>query len=443
MKETLTRRQFVAAASVAGTAAAAPPVFAADESPALLGGKPAVTARFPKWPIFDQREEQALIDAVRSGSWNRGTGKRVPQFEDAYAKLTGAPACVTSANGTNALFTGLNVAGVKAGDEVLVAPFTFIATINVIIRQHALPVFVDTDPETFLMDPRKIEPLVNERTRAIMPVHIGGSACDMDGIMAAARKHKLAVIEDAAQAWTAQWKGRNVGLWGDCGCFSFQASKNLNSGEGGAIISQNQEFVERCHSFHNQGRALRGAAEFAYAMSGSNLRLSEFQAAILLAQLTRFQEQDERRNANAAYLAGMLKEIPGVRQAKMYEGCTRNAYHLFLLHYDKNHFAGMSRAAFVKAIRAEGVPFGPGYSSLRNIAFLKDIPNDRAYKKLFPAKRLAEWLKQTFDLPNNERVCDEHLWCSQGILLGERVAMEQIAEGFRKVQKNAARLAKA
>jgi perosamine synthetase len=440
----ITRRHFVGAASAAAAASSAPPAFASGERPAVLGGKPARTGTIPRWPIFDQREEKALIEVVRSGAWNRGRGKKAPEFEEAWAKLTGAKACVTTVNGTNALFTSLNVLGVKAGDEVLVSPFTFVATINVIVRQHALPVFVDTDPETFQLDPRNMEPLVNERTRAIMPVHIGGSAADMDGVLAVARKHKLAVIEDAAQAWTAQWKNRNVGLWGDCGCFSFQASKNINAGEGGAIISNDAGLIERCDSFHNQGRLSRGpAAEFSYHLSGSNLRLTEFQAAVLLVQLTRFQEQQERREANAAYLAGMLRDVPGIRPAKMYDGCTRNAWHLFMIHYDKAQFADMPRAKFLKALNAEGVPFGAGYSSLRNMAFLRGIAQDRAYKAIFPAGRLAKWEKDTFNLPDNDRVCEEHAWCGQAALLADRGTMEQMAEGFRKVQKNAAQIAKA
>ncbi len=440
MESNITRRNFVAAA---GAAAVAPVSLGAAEKPALLGGKPACTVKFPSWPIFDQREEQAVAEVVRSGHWWRGSGKKVEEFEQAWAKFTGAKACVTTVNGTNALFTALNVLGVRAGDEVLVTPFTFIATINVIVRQHALPVFVDSDPETFLMDPKKLNGLANERTKAIIPVHIGGNCVDMDGITAFARKHKLAVIEDACQAWVSKWKGRNVGLLGDCGCFSFQASKNINSGEGGAIISTNEEFIDRCWSFHNQGRARRGTGEFTYTISGSNLRLTEFQAAVLLAQLTRFEEQIKKRNENAAYLSSLLKEVPGIRPAKMYPGCTQNAYHLFMIHYDKNQFAGLPRAKFLKALNAEGVRFSAGYSSHRNIPFLRELSKDRVYQALFGAKRLAEWEKQSFNLPMNERVCEEHAWCLHNILLADRSAMDQIAEAFRKVQKNAAELAKA
>jgi dTDP-4-amino-4,6-dideoxygalactose transaminase len=282
--------------------------------------------------------------------------------------------------------------------------------------------------------------LVNERTRAIMPVHIGGSCVDMDGVMAFANKHKLGVLEDACQAWIAQWRGRNVGRTGTAGCFSFQASKNLNSGEGGAIISDDEEFIDRCHSFHNQGRARRGPG---YKISGSNLRLSEFQAAVLLAQMTRFEEQSRIRNANAAYLDSLLNEIPGIRPAKTYAGCTRNAYHLYMMHYDQSQFAGLPRAKFLKAMNAEGIPFGSGYASHRNFEFLRELPKDRAFLKLFGEKRLREWATQSFDLPRFERVCQEHCWFSQRVLLSERTVMDRIAEAVRKVRQNAAEIAKA
>lgn len=428
-----TRRRFLAAS---GAMAAAP---AAQARPAMMGGAPVHDGRWPAWPVFDKSEEQALAEVVRSGAWFRGNGKKVDEFEAAYARLTGAKACVTSVNGTNALYTALNVMGVTAGDEVLLTAFTFVASWNVILRQHALPVFVDSDPESFLMDPAAMEGLVNERTRAILPVHIGGSCVDMDGVMAFANRHKLGVLEDACQAWTAQWRGRNVGLTGVAGCFSFQASKNLNSGEGGAIISMDEEFIDRCHAFHNQGRARRGSG---YAMSGSNLRLSEFQAAVLLSQVARYQEQAERRIANANYLSSMLKEIPGIRQAKVYAGCTRNAYHIFMMHYDAAQFAGLPRAKFLKAMNAEGIPFGAGYSSHRNFEFLRKLPEDRAYRAIFGEKRMKQWAEQSFNLPKFERVCQEHVWFSQRVLLAGRTEMERIAEAVRKVQKHAGELAK-
>lgn len=436
MSTPLSRRTFTATAA----AAAAPLALGSNTRPALLGGAPVYTGKYPSWPVFDKREEAALAEVIRSGAWFRGYGKKVDEFESAYAKFTGAKACVTTVNGTNSLFTALNVMGVKAGDEVIVPPFTFVASFNVIIRQHALPVFADIDPDTFLLDPAAMNGLANERTRAVLPVHIGGACADMDGINAFARKHQLGVLEDACQAWTAQWRGRNVGRLGRAGCFSFQASKNLNAGEGGAIISDDEDFIDQCHAFHDQGRSRRGKG---YAISGSNLRLSEFHAAVLLVQLSRLEEQVKVREANAAYLDSLLREVPGIRPAKSYPGATRNAYHLYMMHYDAAQFAGLPRAKFLKAMNAEGIPFRAGYASHRNFEFLRTLPQDRAFRALFGEARLREWARQSFELPRFERVCQEHVWFGQNVLLAERSVMDRIAAAVVKVHKHAGELARA
>ena len=436
-----TRRGFLAAIPAAGVAGS-PAVFASDDKPALLGGKPVRAKSFPSWPVFDATEEKALTEVVRSGKWGRGNGQQVNQFEAAYAKFTGARGCLTTVNGTNALYISLNALGVEPGDEVLVPPFTFVATVNVVLRQHALPVFVDSDIDTFQIDPRKIEPLINDRTRAVIPVHLGGNPADMDAVLTVARKHKLVVIEDACQAWVAQWRGRNVGRLGNCGCFSFQASKNINAGEGGAIISDDQGFIERCYGFHTQGRMRKLSDEFSYNMSGTNLRMTEFQAAVLLAQLSRLEEHSKRREQNAAYLTSLLSEIPGIVPAKKYDGCTRNAYHLYMLRYESEKFAGLPREKFLKAVHAEGIPLSAGYGPLNRSPFLKATLQSRGFRRLFPAERIARWEEQN-QTPANDRLTKEGCWMIHTTLLAEKGGMDQIAEAIRKVQKHAAALNRA
>ncbi len=441
-KRSITRRGFLSAIPAAGVAAGPHTVLASDEKPALLGGKPVKTGPPPAWPVFDGAEQKGLTEVLQSGHWGRGSGKQVARFEEAYARMTGAKACLTTVNGTNAMFISLNVLGVEPGDEVILPPFTFVATVNVILRQHALPVFTDSDVDSFQMDAKTIEPLITDRTKAIIPVHIGGSPVDMDAVMAAARKHNLAVCEDACQAWVAQWRGRNVGRIGDCGCFSFQASKNINAGEGGAIISDNEDFIERCYGFHTQGRMRKRSSEFSYNMSGSNLRMTEFQAAVLLAQLARLEEHSKRREQNAAYLTGLLREIPGIVPAKMYDGCTRNAYHLYMFRYEADKFAGLPRGKFLKALNAEGFPFGAGYGPLNRSAFLKSTFESRGYQRLFSRERIARWYEQNLT-PKNDRLCNEVCWLVHQNLLTDRSGMDQIAEAIRKIRKYAPELAKA
>lgn len=441
MGEKLTRRTLLAAGPVAAGAAAV--ARRGPERPALLGGKPVRTEPFPSWPKMDATEEKALLEVLRSGRWFRGNGQQVARFEESYARLTGAKHCLATANGTSALFISLNALGVAPGDEVIVPPYTFIATVNVVLLMHAIPVFVDTDPETFQIDARKIEGAITDRTTAMIPVHIGGSAADMDRILAIARKRRLPVIEDACQAHLGEWRGKKLGTLGDTGCFSFQASKNLNSGEGGAILTASEELVERCYTFHNNGRGRRVSSyNFSYQSSGYNLRMTEFQAALLMAQMSRLEQQVRARDDNGQYLTSLLREIPGIEPARTYEGCTRNAYHLYMMRYRKEHFAGLTRAKFLQALRAEGIPASDGYRPLNKEPFIKQALTSRAFRAVCPPERLRQWEERN-QCPENDRLCEEAVWFTQNMLLGTRRDMEQIAEAIRKIQAHAAELAKA
>jgi dTDP-4-amino-4,6-dideoxygalactose transaminase len=441
MKSNLSRRGFLAGASAAGVALRA---SAADaDKPALLGGAKVRTDPFPAWPVSGEPEERALMDVLHSGKWFRGNGQYVKKFEQEYARMTGAKDCLATCNGTAALFVSLNVMGVEPGDEVIIPPYTFIATLNVVLRQHALPVFVDTDPATFQMDARKLDAAITANTRAIMPVHLGGNVCDLDALLAISRRHKIPLIEDACQAHLSEWKGRKVGTFGDTGCFSFQASKNLNSGEGGAILFNDPDIRERAYAFHNSGSGLKFiGANFTYAGSGANLRLTEFQAGILLAQMERIEQQARRRSDNANYLTSMLREIQGIVPARQYEGCTLNAYHLYMLRYNPEAFAALPRAAFLKALTAEGIPCSGGYSPLNSQKFVTDSVNSRGYQRLFSAPRLKQWEEKN-RCPANDRLCSEAVWFTQNMLLGERQDMEQIAAAVRKIQAHAGELVKA
>lgn len=440
MKPDLTRRRFIAAAPAAGAAFNA--AAAANGRPALLGGAKVRTEPFPAWPVFDTEEEHALQQVLRSGKWNRGGGQVVKKFEQAYAALTGAKKCLATSNGTAALYTSLNALGVEPGDEVILPPYTFIATVNVVLRQHALPVFIDSDPETFQVDARKLEAAITDRTTAIMPVHLGGNVCDLDAIGEITRRRGIPLIEDACQAHLAEWKGRKAGTFGAAGCFSFQASKNLNSGEGGAILFADEELHERAYAFHNSGSGLRNIGlNFTYASSGTNLRLTEFQAGILLAQMTRLERQARTRGENGRYLASLLREIAGIVPAREYAGTTTNAYHLFMLRYQAEQFGGLKREIFLKALSAEGIPASSGYSPLNSQEFLRKALASRGYRRLYPEKTLREWEERN-RCPANQRLCSEAVWFTQNLLLGPRGDMEQIAAAVRKIQASAGELAK-
>jgi perosamine synthetase len=421
------------------TAAAAKPAAKSGDKPALLGGEPVRKGPWPSWPQIRQNDETAWMDVLKSGRWGRGNGRYAEKFEEIWSAKLGAKYCLATANGTSALIAALNVLDVAPGDEVIVPVYTFVATVNSVLMQHALPVFVDTDPETFQIDARRLEAAITQRTRVIIPVHIGGSPADMDAILAIGRKRNIPVVEDACQAHLAEWRGRKLSTLGEMGCFSFQASKNLNSGEGGCVITNSDDHIEACRSFHNNGRGTAGAS-FSYVRNGCNLRMTEFQAALLSEQLTRVEEQSRLRAQNAQYLTSQLREIPGIAPARMYEGCTRNAYHLYMFRYEKERFANLPRARFLKALSAEGVPASGGYSPLNKEPFLEHTLGSRAFQRIYDKRILDEYPERT-RCPANDKLCEEGVWLTQTMLLGSSGDMDQIAEAIRKVHAHAAALA--
>jgi len=445
----MTRREFIrttAASSAALTwlsARTAPNVFAADAAkPALLGGKPAHTGGWPKWPEWRQQWEPDVLEILRSGHWCRasGTGK-VSEFEEAWAKLLGAKKALATASGTTALITSLYAAGVDAGDEVIVAPYTFIATYNSVLIQKALPVFADTNPETLTMCPKSIESRITERTKAILPVHIYGMPCYMDEINAIAKKHKLAVVEDACQAWLAEYKGRKCGTLGDLGAFSFQNSKHIPAGEGGAVTSMNENLVDKCHSYHNCGRSFGTNTGSGAFTRGNNFRMQHFQASILLSQFDKLVKETAHRQANADYLIAGLKQFPGVVPARLPEN-SRAVWHLFPIRYDEAQFNGLSRSKFTHALSAEGVPSSSGYHEQYNDGMFDEAINSTGYKRLWGADRLKAYRESFKDLKGNAQVCATTVGMGQNMLLADRSAMDHILEAIRKIKAHSAELAK-
>lgn len=436
MKRPLTRRTFLAGAATAGALVSSVSSVRAQGS--ASAPQPA-RAKPVEWPVWEANDEQALLDVLRSGKWWRGSGTRVREFEAAYAALTGAKFCLATASGTAALLTSLGALDVGPGDEVILPPYTFVATFNVITHHYALPIFVDTDPATFQIDPKKIPAAITPATKVILPVHIGGSPCDVDAIVEAAQARKLPVLEDACQAWTAQVRGANVGTRGLGGCFSFQASKNLNAGEGGAVITQDEAFYDRCVAFHSPSGGKPGTPS---SGRGSNYRLTEFQAAVLLAQMSRLERQQKIRDENATYLTSLLEKIPGIAPAKLARGGTRSAWHLYMFRYDSQRFANLPRAKFLQALAREGVQASGGYSPLNTSAHVKALAANPHYQRIYGQEAMARWVERN-RCPVNDRLCAEAAWLGQTTLLGARAEMEHIAEAITKVQKRAGELAKA
>jgi perosamine synthetase len=440
------RREFLKKNSTAGVglsvALGMAPAAAAvsSDKPALLGGTPVYSGSWPQWPMWNREtDEKMVLEVLRSGVWSRA--QVVTDFEAAWARAMDAKRCLAVVNGTNALICALANFDIGAGDEVIVPPYTFIATIQSVLQNGAMPVFVDTDPETFQIDARKIEEKITPRTRAILPVHLAGLPADMDRIMAIAKKHNLLVIEDACQAWLAEVNGKKVGTIGNAGCYSFQNSKNIAIGEGGAIVSDDDEFMDRCFSYHSYGNpygTVTGDVHAATIRQGSKLRLTEYQAAIGLTQLTRLEAQTVRRIQNANHLRSLMGEIPGILPYKLYDQVTRAAYHLFPFRYKKEEFKGLTRDAFMQALRAEGVPCSSGYTPLNTMPFLENTFKTKNFRKMYSPEALnAKKYYAANQCPANDQLCSEAVWFTQNLLLAERTDMERIAGAIVKIRKHA------
>jgi len=400
---------------------------------AIDGGERVRTKSFPAWPVWDESELNALREVLESGAWGIG-GRKVPEFEEKFASYVGARygICVTS--GTTALEVALRSAGVGFGDEVIVPPYTFMATASSVLVVNAIPVFTDIDPETYNLDPDEMEKAITERTKAVIPVHIGGCPADMDRIMDIAKKHDLTVIEDCAQAHSAEWRGHKVGSIGDMGCFSFQSSKNLCAGEGGIITTNNRELADKCWSYHNCGRVREGGW-YEHPILGVNLRMSEWQATILIAQMERLDEQTKIRNRNGIYLTEKLREIEGIKPLKRDERVTTHAYHLYIFRYDASKFGDAPRSRFLQALSAEGIPCSSGYSPLYREDFIKAPFREGAFVSYGHYKGKVDYSKVY--CPVTEKACkEEGVWLFQSMLLGDKEDMDNIVEAIRKIKGN-------
>ena len=359
---------------------------------------------------------------MRSGVWGSIDGTFVKDLEREFAAVHDARYGVSTVNATMGLSVAMKAIGIGSGDEVLVPPYTFIATASAALMLGAVPIFVDVDPETLLIDPARIDDLVTPRTKAIVPVHHGGSPADMDGVMAAARRHGLRVIEDAAQAHGAAWRGQPVGAIGDIGVFSFQSTKPVNAGEGGMMLTNDAELDEMLWSLRNVGRR-RGGAWYEHVRLGWNLRMTEFQAAVLIAQLRRMPEQQAQRARAAKELDRLMGQIPGVAQVKVPDGVTAHSWYTYHWRWLGEAEGGLPKADFAKALAAEGIPVFAGYVPLnRNQAVVDEI------------LRLGG--REPDPCPNAERAAaDEVLVFSLPILMGTSADLADVATAVDKVAR--------
>jgi len=390
---------------------------------ALFGGSPIRTIPFPEWPRTNEAIREKLISTLENEQWGVGS-KTIDEFNISFAEYHDAKHCISVHSGTSALWVALKAAGVQAGDEVILPAYTFIATATAILMANAIPVFCDIEPESGNMNPNDIEFKITDKTKVILPVHVAGSPVNMNAILNIAGKHEILVIEDAAQAHGATYEGKKVGALGEGGIFSFQSSKNMSSGEGGAIITNDDEFAEACFSYHNCGR-VRNGAWYEHHRLGSNLRMSAINAAMLIPQIESLEADMALRDKNRESLDEFISHIDGLEPMSFSKGTTRSANHIYMFRYVESKFDGIPRETFLKVMQAEGVYTFKGYNPLYREPLF--ITNENEYPWLKGRDYSSLFLENTETFSEKEAV-----WLKQNHLLGDEDDIQDIKNAFEK-----------
>ncbi len=409
---------------------------------ALLGGEPVRTKPWPAWPRPETaaRAAELVSQALTSGRW-AGEGPMEQAFAERFAAFSRARFGVCVSSGTTALQTALEAAGIGAGDEVIVPAMTWIATASAVLATNGVPVFAEIDPQTFCLDPADVERRITPRTRAIVPVHAFGSMADLDALNEVARRHGLVVIEDAAHAHGALWRCpdgavRGPGALGHAAGYSFQASKALTGGEGGIVLTNDEAFADRCWSVRNVGRARR---EGQPSMLGFNFRLSEVQAAVLLAGLEQLESEVEVRHANGRYLDRRLAELPGLRPVRRDPRVVRQAYYGYIFAYDPEVW-GVPRRHFLQALQAEGIRAGGGFPPVYRTEFW------HVRKERFPFASRYDPSSPDYEeprLPVTEEIAlQRQITLPHAQLLGTRDDVEDIVRALLKLYEQRDALAR-
>lgn len=404
---------------------------------AITGGEPLRKTPFTQWPLFTNEELSALNSVLTSSKWGGQPfpGKHASAFSRKFAEVHTAKYAQCVNTGTVAIQAALIAIGIKPGDEVIAPAYTWEGTVGPVLLLNAIPVFVDIDPETYCLDAKLIEKAITPKTKAILPVHLGMRFADMDEILRIAAKHNLKVIEDCAHAHGGMWKGKGAGSMGDLGAFSFQSSKLITSGEGGAVITNNLEYMEKVQSYINAGRASL-TDQFHHRIIGFNYRLGEFQAAVLGPQLDRLPEQAKTREANMKHLETRLRNTPGIGLLKPDPRITRLAPYGYVLKYFASQGKDIPRAAFVAALQLEGIPcdglfYEPVYRSSLFPVDSTDFP------ALSWGREKPLDLRSMYSCPEADRAAyHEGVWFMHQLFLGTEKDVDAIADAIHKVLEN-------
>ena len=404
---------------------------------AVLGGEPTRKEPYPDWPVFDERDIEAVIAVVKSGRWGGYPypGPQTAEFQRRFSELQGGGHAVAMANGTVTMEVALRASYIGWGDEVIVPAYTFQATAAAPMAAGAIPVIVDVDPETYCIDPEAIDAAITERTRAIIPVHLGAEMADMDAIMEIAERHDLVVVEDCAHAHGAQWRGRGAGTIGHFGSFSLQSSKILTAGEGGVLLCRTKDLAERAASIIDCGRP-KDAAEQDFTL-GANYRMTELQASLANVAIERFPEQADERERMAAYMDESLSEVPGVRVLKRDPRHNQRSFYRYILAIDPDVFQNTNDVVCY-ALDKEGIPCWVGYEAMHYYELFQPGLSRLPVPTQFPERFNFEEMS----FPESERACErEAVWLDESVFRAGRKGVDDAVAALKKIQENGAELA--
>jgi len=401
------------------------------DTPAVLGGTPVRSTDYPSWPVWDDGERDGLLQVLDDGGWWQGNGNVAATFAAEFASYHGARFGMALTNGTHTLEAALVACDVGDGDEVIVPGMTFVASAGAALAVNATPVLVDIDPDTLCIDVAAAEAAITLRTKAIIAVHVAGAAADLDALTDLCARRGLRLIEDCAHAHGTFWRGRGVGSWGDFGSFSMQRSKLMTAGEGGVLICNDEELRDRAWAYADCGRA-KGEWFYHHPTYGSNLRMTEWQGAVLRAQLGRFPGQNRVRNDNAVALNAALDEIPGLRAPRRDPRMDSQGNYCFVFHYDSEQFAGLSLRAFERALAAEGIPMGVSYPSLSDLALFRNRNFSPRLREHAPTVDYS-----TLHLPAAEHAAASTVWLQHRLLLADREDVLDVARAAARIQAHA------
>ena len=395
---------------------------------AIFGGEPVKKTEFMSWPVTKELDKELLLETIRSGKWSNGSKKA--EFEARFAADCDVKHVFAVANGTVSLELILRGLGIGYGDEVILPPYTFVATLSSIVFAGATPVFADIDRGTYDISPASVEEKITPNTKAIVAVAIGGCPPDLDALTEIAQKYNVKLIVDAAQGVGAIWNGKSICAYGDAASISCQNSKNLTSGEGGIITTNHDELAAAIAQMLRGGYVEDENGERVYTTVGQDQNISEFQASLLLSQYDKLYAEMAVREKNAAYLAGRMKTMEFAHAMNYDDRIDRHAYHLFVIRLDSEKFAekGITREQFIKALNAEGIPLSVGYNPLYTFPCIT-VPYT---EELIGTKITVE------NLPESELAAyKEGTWLYQACLLGTREDMDMIADAMIKVWEHA------